>query len=147
MRSEYQFGTAFSPQDRRSSESFSLCDNVRNTSQEEANVKHISVRMGLVTLLACAMMAIFTSSVAAQDAGATFKAKCALCHGADGKGSAMGTKMGVHDWSSADVQKMTDAQLTEVITKGKGKMPSYDGKLKDTEIKDLVAFIRSLGKK
>lgn len=110
-------------------------------------MKHLSFRMGLVTLLACAMMAICTSSAVAQDAAATFKAKCAMCHGADGKGSAMGTKMGVHDWTSADVQKLTDAQLTDVISKGKGKMPSYDGKLKDTEIRDLVAFIRTLGKK
>lgn len=109
-------------------------------------MKHLSFRMGLVTLLAFAMMAICTSSVAAQDAAATFKAKCAMCHGADGKGSPTGIKMGAHDWTSADVQKLTDAQLTEIITKGKGKMPIYEGKLKDTEIKDLVAFIRTLKK-
>jgi len=70
-----------------------------------------------------------------------------MCHGPDGKGSAMGQKLGVHDFTSADVQKETDAQLTDIITKGKGKMPGYDGKLKDTEIKDLVAYIRGLAKK
>ena len=104
-------------------------------------------RMGLLVLLALGFIAISSSSMMAQDAAATFKAKCAMCHGADGKGSAMGVKMGVHDFTSADVQKQTDAQLTETITKGKAKMPSYDGKLKDNEIKDLVAYIRSLAKK
>ncbi|MGC1453290.1 MAG: cytochrome c [Candidatus Sulfotelmatobacter sp.] len=110
-------------------------------------MKHLSFRMGLVTLLACGLIAVCSSSAVAQDAAATYKAKCAMCHGPDGKGSAMGTKMGAHDFTSADVQKETDAQLTEIITKGKGKMPAYDGKLKDTEIKDLVAYIRSLAKK
>src|SRR5271169_5715856 len=118
-----------------------------NLPQEEANVKHLSFRMALVTLLACGLIAVCSSSAVAQDAAATYKAKCAMCHGPDGKGSATGVKMGVHDFTSDDVQKQTDAQLTETITKGKGKMPAYDGKLKDTEIKDLVAYIRSLAKK
>lgn len=105
-----------------------------------------SLRMAVVTLLACVSI-VCASSALAQDAAGTYKAKCAMCHGADGKGSPTGLKMGAHDFTSADVQKETDAQLTDAITKGKNKMPSYDGKLKDTEIKDLVAYIRSLGKK
>lgn len=110
-------------------------------------MKLISIRMGLVTLLACGLIAVCSSSAVAQDAAATYKAKCAMCHGPDGKGSAMGVKMGARDFTSADVQGQTDAQLTAIITKGKGKMPAYDGKLKDTEIKDLVAYIRGLAKK
>ena len=110
-------------------------------------MKRLSFRMGLVTLLACGVIAVCSSSAVAQDAAATYKAKCAMCHGPDGKGSPMGTKMGVHDFTSDDVQKQSDAQLAAVIDKGKGKMPAYDGKLKDTEIKDLVAYIRGLAKK
>jgi hypothetical protein len=55
--------------------------------------------------------------------------------------------MGAHDFTSDDVQKQSDAQLAAVIAKGKGKMPSYDGKLKDTEVTGLVAYIRGLAKK
>ena len=110
-------------------------------------MKLVTFRMGLITLLAGGLIAICSSPAVAQDAAATYKAKCAMCHGPDGKGSAMGVKMGTHDLTSDDVQKQTDAQLTETITKGKGKMPAYDGKLKDTEIKDLVAYIRGLAKK
>jgi len=106
-------------------------------------MKSLSFRVILVALVACGLMAVCASPAVAQDAAATYKAKCAMCHGADGKGGKMGTK----DFASPDIQKLTDAQLAETISKGKPpKMPSYEGKLKDTEIKDLVTYIRGLGK-
>jgi cytochrome c6 len=107
-------------------------------------VRHLFFRMSLVTLLFVGVIALCNTSAVAQDAAGTFKAKCAMCHGADGKGGKMGTR----DFASPEVQKETDEQLTGIITKGKPpKMPSYEGKLKDTEIKDLVAYIRGLAKK
>jgi cytochrome c6 len=81
----------------------------------------------------------------AQDAPALFKSKCAGCHGADGTGSAMGKKMGAHDFTSADVQGMSDAQLTDIITNGKNKMPKY-ASLTPDQVKGLVAYIRTLKK-
>jgi mono/diheme cytochrome c family protein len=84
-------------------------------------------------------------SVRAQDAATLYKSKCAACHGADGTGSPMGKKMGVHDFTSADVQKMPDAELADIITNGKNKMPKY-GSLKAEDIKGLVAYIRTLKK-
>lgn len=105
-------------------------------------MKLISVRMGLVTLLGCGLIAVGASSAVAQDAAATYKAKCAMCHGPDGKGGKMGTR----DFASPEVKAETDAQLTDIITKGKGKMPTYGGKISDADIKGLVAYIRTLGK-
>ena len=105
-------------------------------------MKHLSFRIGLAVLLAFGLIAICSHPAAAQDAAATYKAKCAMCHGPDGKGGKMGTR----DFASAEVKGESDAQLTEVITKGKGKMPAYGEKLKDTEIKDMVAYIRGLAK-
>jgi len=105
-------------------------------------MKQVSFRMALVVLLTCGLIAVCSSPAVAQDAAATYKAKCAMCHGPEGKGGKMGTR----DFASAEVKAETDAQLTEIISKGKGKMPAYDGKLKDTEIKDLVTYIRSLAK-
>jgi len=84
-------------------------------------------------------------SAGAQDASALFKSRCAGCHAADGTGSAMGKKMGAHDFTTADVQGMTDAQLTDIITNGKNKMPKY-ASLKPEDIKGLVAYIRTLKK-
>jgi len=105
-------------------------------------MKQLSFRTVLVALLACGLVAVCASPAFADDASATYKAKCAMCHGPDGKGGKMGTR----DFASAEVKAETDAQLIDIITKGKGKMPSYTGKLKDTEIKDLVTYIRSLAK-
>ena len=77
----------------------------------------------------------------AQSAPDLYKAKCAMCHGADGSGkAAMGTK----SLGSADIQKMSDADLTNAITNGKGKMPAYKGKLTDAQISDMVKYIRTL---
>jgi cytochrome c6 len=97
--------------------------------------------------VALAMMVVVGASVRADGAG-DFKAKCAMCHGADGSGStATGKALKVRDLGSADVQGQTDAQLTEIITSGKDKMPAYKGKLTDDQIKGLVVYIRSLAKK
>ena len=79
------------------------------------------------------------------DGGADFKAKCAMCHGADGKGdTGMGKTLKLRDLGSADVQAQSDADLTGIITNGKGKMPKYDGKLSKDQIGDLVKYIRTL---
>lgn len=47
-----------------------------------------------------------------------YKAKCAGCHGADGKGSAAGLKMGAKPFSAPDVQKMSDAAIVDYIENG-----------------------------
>ena len=97
----------------------------------------------LVILLACVNMAAF----AADDAAATFKAKCAMCHGQDATGNTpMGKNFKIRDLTSADVQKQTDAELTTIITKGKNKMPEYGTKLSKDQISDLVKYVRSLKK-
>jgi cytochrome c6 len=100
-----------------------------------------------VLVLAFGIVPGFISPVAAQDGAATYKAKCVSCHAADGSGSAVGKKLGAHDFRAADVQKMSDAELSELITKGKNKMPAYEKSLKADEIQGLVAFIRTLAAK
>ena len=101
-----------------------------------------------VATLAVLMVGIgLWSTPAAADDAANFKTKCAMCHGADGKGDTpVGKKMGTHDFASPEVQKMSDAELTDAITKGKNKMPAYAGKLSESDIKGLVAYVRQLGK-
>ena len=101
-----------------------------------------------VFTFAIALAVVLSLSLSAQAQGGadTYKAKCAACHGADGTGSAMGKKMGAHDFTTAEVQKMSDAELTDVINNGKSKMPKYADKLKPEEVKELVAYIRTLKK-
>src|ERR1700721_2884136 len=107
------------------------------------------IRVGVAKLILAAIPVVFVFGAAARADGAgDFKAKCAMCHGADGAGSTpTGKALKVRDLGSADVQGQTDAQLTEIITSGKDKMPAYKGKFTDDQIRGLVVYIRSLAKK
>ena len=97
----------------------------------------------VLTVLAFALM--FSTWSFADGGADTFKAKCAMCHGADGKGdTGMGKSLKLRDLGSADVQGQSDADLTGIITNGKGKMPKYDGKLNADQINDIVKYIRTL---
>jgi len=84
--------------------------------------------------------------VCAQDGpSALYKSKCQVCHGPDGKGETpAGKKVGARDFHSPEVAKMSDPELFEITRKGKEKMPAYDKKLTDDQIKSLIKYIRSL---
>jgi mono/diheme cytochrome c family protein len=82
------------------------------------------------------------------DAAAVYKSKCAMCHGPDGKGTQAMKGKGQPDFTTAEFQKSrTDAQLSESISNGKGKlMPAFKGKVSDGDIAGLVRQIRSFAK-
>lgn len=108
--------------------------------------------IALLGVTALAVVILFphqsqATTALAADAAATFKAKCATCHGADGSGNTpMGKKLAVRDLRSAGVQKQSNAQLAGVISKGKRKMPAFRKSLSGDQINQLVAHIRSLKK-
>lgn len=108
-----------------------------------------------------ALAAALGFSLNAQAAGAVdkkiervWKAKCASCHGADGKGATeQGQKMKVGDYTKADWQKgITDAKIKEAIIKGvklekdgvKKEMDPFEADLKPDQVDGLVAFIRAI---
>jgi cytochrome c6 len=104
-------------------------------------------RTHVVPALALAALMAVPASLSAETAEATFKQMCAVCHGPDGSGAtAMGRTFKLKDLKSAAVQEMTDAQLTEIITNGKQRMPAYKTKLTAAQIKGLVAYLRELAK-
>jgi cytochrome c6 len=107
-------------------------------------------RMGKAILgfLFSAAMGVFATAARAQTGGeALYKGKCVACHGADGKGeTAVGKANKVRDLGSEDVQKQSDDEIAGIISNGKGKMPAYGKSLKAEQIKDLVAYLRSLKK-
>lgn len=72
---------------------------------------------------------------ACADGAATYKAKCALCHGAEGKGN------GAMRVSPFDPAK-SEADLTKTIQNGKNRMPSFKGRLTDSEVTEVVEYIR-----
>jgi mono/diheme cytochrome c family protein len=93
-------------------------------------------------LVAIASVCALALPLFAADGAATFKAKCAGCHGADGS-KAM-PAMGVKPINTpATTGKSADA-LVAVISKGQGKMPAFAGKLSDDEIKAAAAYVKGL---
>ena len=92
-------------------------------------------------------LALICSTYGIADGGAEYKVRCAPCHGTKGAGETkLGQNLHVRDLGSADVQKQSDAELATIISKGKGRMPAYEGKLSRNEIGDLVKWIRTLKK-
>lgn len=84
-------------------------------------------------------------AAAAADAAGTFKAKCAVCHGADGSGNTgPGKAMKLKDLRSAEVKGQSDAALYAVIANGKGKMQGYEKSLGADTCKALVGYVRQL---
>ncbi|HMD10157.1 MAG TPA: cytochrome c [Candidatus Acidoferrum sp.] len=102
----------------------------------------------ITTVVALAGFVLLSVPAQAQTGGeALYKAKCAGCHGADGKGqTTVGKANNVRDLGSADVQAQSDDAIAGIIGNGKGKMPAYGKSLKPDQIKDLVAYIRTLKK-
>ena len=99
-----------------------------------------------VTAVAVMMsMGAVTCAYGQDDAAALYKTKCQACHGPEGKGDTpAGKKLGVKDFHSPEVAKMPDAELFKITKEGKEKMPPYDKKLTDDQIKSLIKYIRSL---
>ena len=100
------------------------------------------IRAAALILLAASIAA----PVFAQSAGeATYKAKCAMCHGPDGTAATpVGKMMKVPSFKDPAVKAASEASLIAITKDGKGKMPSYNGKLTDAQIKEVVSYIRTL---
>lgn len=110
------------------------------------------IRSGIVAVSASAMLFLAVAGAApsakAADTGESlFSANCAVCHGADGHGTATGKALNAPDLSSAAVQKLTDPQITAQIENGKNNMPPFKSQLSASQIKLLVAYVRTFGKK
>jgi mono/diheme cytochrome c family protein len=108
-------------------------------------MRELFPRLISVGILCC--LALPSAMQAQSDPAKFFKTNCVLCHSANGSGdSATGKAFHAKDLRSAEVQKQTDEELAEVITKGKGKMPAFGAKIKPDDVKKLVAYLRALPK-
>ena len=95
-----------------------------------------------IIVIACA--SVPSNAQAGED---TYKAKCTMCHAADGSGSTpAGKSMGAIPFSSPAIVKASDAALIASTTNGKGKMPAYKSQLTPPQIADVITYIRTLQK-
>ena len=81
-------------------------------------------------------LTIPTEGTPARAGYTLFMMNCAHCHGNDARGD-----------EGPDLHGITksDARITSIIKNGvKGEMPKFGEKLTDTDIKALIAFVRTL---
>ena len=118
--------------------------------EEHKPLRYVIIAFSMLLMLIVGLTLFVVSVVQADPrpnsaaSVATFRTKCAMCHGPDGRGSAVGNSMSVPDLRSPAVQKPADAELAQVISKGKGGMPSFKNSLNDEQIHALVAYVRFL---
>jgi mono/diheme cytochrome c family protein len=115
--------------------------------------------MKRLSALFCLSISLLVPAIASADDAATnrvFRAKCASCHGEDGKGHTKeGEKMKVGDMTTAAFQKdLTDEKIKETISNGlsrekngvKQEMKPLKDKLTPEQIDALVKYVRGLAK-
>jgi cytochrome c6 len=89
------------------------------------------------------LLAVMPSPAPAADViqgNELYKRHCAACHGSDGRG-VMPT---APDLSRPTALLKPDPVLLDAIRAGRGAMPAYRGVLRDREILDIVAHLRTM---
>ncbi len=77
-----------------------------------------------------------------------FQNRCVTCHGTDGSGNTMmGKQLNAKNLASPEVQKLSAAEMTNVVSAGQGNMPAFGDRLSEQEIAQVVGYVRSMGKK
>jgi mono/diheme cytochrome c family protein len=74
-----------------------------------------------------------------------FASVCSRCHGVDGKGGiAAGSANAPRNFCDAAFQaSRTDADLRQVIQKGKGGMPAFGNMFSDSDLRGLLRKLRT----
>lgn len=87
-------------------------------------------------IVSAVLAASLAAPALAADGAAIYAAKCAMCHGKDGKGTAVGLKMG-----AKEIGKEKEGEVEKVVTNGKGKMSAFGAKLSPDEIKAVSQYV------
>jgi len=99
--------------------------------------KQIRSQVALAAVLALSGVMGF-----AQAGQAVYKSNCQACHGSSGTPSpGIAKMMGI---KPASEYKSSEKEMIEAVTNGKAKMKAFSGKLSAEQIKDAVAYFRTL---
>jgi mono/diheme cytochrome c family protein len=103
-------------------------------------MKTTKIAILVLTIAVVLFILIPSLSWAADDGATTFKAKCAMCHGADGAGKGAAKSL-----VSDEAKKMSDDDITKVITTN----PKHAAlkSLTADQVKAVVGYVRELQKK
>ena len=120
----------------------------------ESSAKTVAVAVLIILIARAAVPAQDNVNYGAK----IFAANCARCHGKEGKGDGpdlvkLQSAVSPDDWTDKQTnQELTDSLIVAMITKGgkaNGKsrvMPAFGDKLNPIQVRDLLAFVRSLSK-
>ena len=118
------------------------------------------IRVGITAVAAVGLMGLSVGFAAGQAKGdpiageAEYKAKCVTCHGTAGAGDGPAGKVlnpKARDWTKGEGLDLTDQQLFDSIKKGgeavgRGKTMIAFPSLSDAEVRNVVAYIKTLKK-
>jgi mono/diheme cytochrome c family protein len=103
-------------------------------------IRTLTMLAAVISMAGAAQLAHAASAAAGQ---AIYKAKCQMCHGADGSGNLPKAK--ANPLGGATAQALSDADLKKAVTTGTGTMKPVPG-VAGADLDNVVAFIRSLKK-
>lgn len=89
------------------------------------------------------LLALSSSAAGAADTakgGQLYAKHCAGCHGSNGVPVMPGTP----NFTQPQTMMRSDAAFANVIRNGRMTMPGYRGLLKDSEVYDVIAYLRTL---
>jgi len=104
------------------------------------------MRTILTTFTLAALSATAASAADAKAGQVVYNTSCKSCHGPDGGGNPSVAKMmkvEMKDLKSADVQSMSDADLKNIVSAGKGKMRPVTA-VSGGGLDNVIAYVRSL---
>ncbi len=99
------------------------------------------------TILLTSLLLLTGLALGAPQGETLFKKNCAVCHGNDGKGNTpQGRKLGAANLTTSDIQSMSDSGIAGIVRNGRGVMPPFSKSLTPGQIKEVVQFVKTLGK-
>jgi len=104
--------------------------------------------MRVLSIVVALLGALAVASTAAADlelGKKVYAAKCASCHGADGKGNAKMAgmlKVDIPDLSGS--KGKSDAELLKLLAEGKKPMPSFAKNLSKDEMDSVLSYTKAL---
>jgi cytochrome c6 len=105
-----------------------------------ASARRAFPRSGMALAAALALVAGSASAADIQRGAVLYSTHCAVCHGVNGTPVMPGTP----NFRRMEGLMRPDVQLITAVRNGKGAMPGYFGILRERELQDVVAFLRTL---
>ncbi len=103
--------------------------------------------MAIVSRISAILLCTFAVACACaeQKAAGLYKTNCIACHGATGEADTpAGKALNATSFSTSESLNKSDGELAAIIKNGKDKMPPWSEVLTDDQVRDIIAYIRTL---